>query len=218
MKNYLFLLLTNLSVSFIGFSQLDWQWMKSGGGTTNTNNYDMVYGLTKDGSNNIYSCGTFHGTNVSIGSSTYTASNRTVFVTKKDIDGNPIWTYVPTCTGISQAYNIAIDPSGNVIVCGQYSGSIMFSSTTLTAGAGTNSSYVCKLNGTTGSVIWAVALKSAGDATSDVSAVGLATHTDGTIYVCGSYKGTGLTFNMASSYGSTTNSSGVLQTDGFLDS
>lgn len=217
MKNKLVLLVSVLILTVNGFSQLSWQSLKTGGGTTNSNNFDMVYGLTKDASNNIYSCGVFHGTVNFGGNYNYLATVRTSYITKKDIYGTSIWQYVPNGTGVNSAYNLTIDLDGNIIVCGQYSGSISFGTTTLTAGVGTNSVYVAKLNGSTGLPIWAVALKSAGNSgTADIIATGISTHTDGSIYVGGSYLGTGLTFNLGTTFGSTTNASNTLVRDGFL--
>lgn len=217
MKNKLILLVSVIILTVNGFSQLSWQSLSTGGGTTNTNNFDMVYGLTKDASNNIYSCGVFHGTTNFGGTYNYSVSARNSFITKKDIYGTSIWQYVPNGSNVNSAYNLTIDSDGNIIVCGQYSGTITFGSTTLSAGVGTNSVYVVKLNGNTGYPIWAISLKSAGNSgTADIIATGIATHTDGSIYVGGSYLGTGLTFNLGTTFGSTTNASSTLVRDGFL--
>lgn len=215
MKTKITLLFTTLFLTASSFGQV-WQWMKTGGGTDATNNMDVVYGLAKDASNNVYSCGTYHGSQVDIGNGTYSSTYRASWITKKDANGNHIWHYVPQGSNTNSVYNITVDPNGDVIVCGQYSGTMTVGSTTLAAGAGYNSGFVIKINGTYGNPIWAVSFKSAGTSSSDVLPVGVATHTDGTIYVCGSYIGTGLTFNSGSSYGSTTNSSSSLQRDGFL--
>lgn len=215
MKTKITLLFATLFLTASSFGQV-WQWLKTEGGTDASNNMDVVYGLAKDASNNVYSCGTYHGTQVNIGNGTYSSTYRASWITKKDADGNHIWHYVPQGTNINSLYNITVDANGDVIVCGQYSGSMTVGSTTLTAGAGYNSGYIIKLNGTFGNPIWAVSFKSAGSSSSDVMATGVAVHTDGTMYVCGAYTGSGLTFNSGTTYGSTTNGSGALQKDGFL--
>jgi hypothetical protein len=216
MKTNFTLLFATLFLSVAGFSQPVWQWMTNGGGTDATNNMDVVYGLSKDASNNVYSCGTYHGSQVTIGNGTYSSTYKASWITKKNENGVHFWQYVPQGTNTNSVYNITLDGNGDVIVCGQYRESITFGSTTLTTGTGMNSGYVAKLDGGTGVPIWAVSFKSAGSSISDVIATGIATHTDGTIYVCGSYTGTGLTFNSSTTYGSTTNGSGALQRDGFL--
>jgi hypothetical protein len=219
MKTITNLLYFTLFLSFSSLAQPQWQWLKTGGGTHASNNYDITYAFAKDASNNIYSCGIFTGTNIQIGTGIYSSSSnstRNAFVSKKDINGNPIWQYVPTSSMNAFAYNIAVDSNGDVVVCGQYSGTLTVGSTTLTAGSGTNSGFVFKLNGTTGSPIWAKSFKSAGNGLSDVASYGIDTYSDGSIYVCGSYSGTGLTFNDVTTYASTTNASGTLQTDGYI--
>ena len=87
-------------------------------------------------------------------------------------------------TGTDSGEGIAMDSGGNVYVIGQYSDSVTIGHTTLTS-VGSTDAFVAKYD-TSGTFQWA---RSIGGQLSD-NGYGIATDSDGNVYVTGTYSGT----------------------------
>lgn len=204
------LLFISLSNSFL-FAQPVWQWAKKAGGTTASNNIDVTYGVAKDASNNIYSCGGYQGT-ATIGSNTWTAATKNAWIAKQSIDGQWLWSV--TGGGNITAQAITVDANGDVLVAGSCTGGTTLNGFTINSLGGTNTAmFIAKLNGTTGAVIWA---KTGRTPTSggSVDAFSVTTDLNNNVYVGGRGKGN-VTFDGTLSFNSS--SSGTGQTlDGYV--
>lgn len=121
------LLLALFLIPFFGNSQnLAFQWAKSVSGS----GPEVGYGLTMDGSGNVYSTGSFSGTtDFDPGIATVTVASlgaEDIYVSKLDVSGNFVWTKTFGGTGSDVARSITSDASGNVYVTGYFSGTIDF--------------------------------------------------------------------------------------------
>ncbi len=116
--------------------------------------------ISADASSNIYAVGNFSGTiDMDPGSGTYTlnASNSQKFSLKLNASGNFASAYVIDApTGQSHINTVAHDPSGNIYVVGQYTGTCDFdpSNATYTLQAAPSGVFVYKLN-SSGTFLWA---------------------------------------------------------------
>jgi hypothetical protein len=157
------------------------QWATSIGGT------DSEYGngIATDSNGNVYVTGNYRSS-ITIGSTTLTNSGfDDVFVAKYDTSGTVQWATSIGGTSTDNGYGIATDSNGNVYVIGEYnSGSITIGSTTLT-GAGSYDVFVAKYD-TSGTVQWATSI----GGTNSEYGRGIATDSNGNVYVIGGYSGT----------------------------
>ena len=160
------------------------QWATSIGGTGS----DIGYGIATDSAGNVYVTGKYAGTATFAPGTTLTSVGYSdAFVTKYNTSGTVQWaksiggTYTET-TG--QA--IATDSDGNVYVTGIYAGTVTIGSTTFNSITGyRNDVFVAKYN-TSGTVQWAMSI---GGADHDYG-YGIATDSNGNVYVVGEYYGT----------------------------
>jgi hypothetical protein len=120
-------------------------WAKSAGGSGS----DIGSSICVDGSGNCYITGGFQSTSITFGSTTLTTADGNLFVVKYNSSGTVQW----ASGGIAGPQDIAVDGSGNTYICGNFSGSATFGSTTLT-GAGNTDMFIAKYN-SSGSAVWA---------------------------------------------------------------
>jgi hypothetical protein len=168
-------------------------WAKSMGGT----NVDAAYDLALDASGNVYTTGQFRGTadlDPGAGTANFTAPGSggwpDAYVTKMDAAGNFVWAKQIGGTTIDQGTAVSVDASGNVYVCGDFSGTVDFDPGAgvynLTAGsAGYQDFFVMKLDAS-GNFLWA---KSFGGTLSDY-AYGLALTSTNQVVVTGLFQNT----------------------------
>ncbi|MDD9952431.1 MAG: SBBP repeat-containing protein [Zetaproteobacteria bacterium] len=124
-----------------------WLWAERFGST----GFDLFTGIKVDLKGSIYVSGSFQGT-VSIGGISASVKNfgdDEIVIAKFDAKRNPklIASWVTTAgnTGADQAQALALDTAGNVYITGQFSGTVVFGTTTLTAGS-TKPVFVAKLD------------------------------------------------------------------------
>jgi hypothetical protein len=155
-KIYLFT--ASLVLSFSCFSQLTFNWAKSMGGPI----VDFANKVTTDPSGNVLICGAFQsgGADFDPGPGTYTLpsnGSNEIHVTKLDASGNLIWAQSIGSTGDDQAYDIATDVNGNILVTGYFNGTVDFDPGAgvfnLTS-AGSNDIFILKLT-SAGVFVWA---------------------------------------------------------------
>ncbi len=113
--------------------------------------YEEAYGIALDSNGNLVIVGHF-GSGIDFGGSTLTSNGiYDVFVAKFDSDGNHIWSNSFGDASNQNALSVAVDPSDNILVTGNFQGSINFGGGTLPS-AGNRDIYVAKLNSSGGHV------------------------------------------------------------------
>ena len=140
-----------------------------------------------DATGSTYLTGNFSGT-VSFGARTLTSpSLRNIFVAKLDASGAVVWAVGMGSSSTSGDFGraLALDPAGNLVVTGFYSGSGDFGGVTLTD-SGQQDVFVEKLDKATGAVLWA---KGFGGVGLDLGQ-SVAVDPNGNVYVTGSYQDT----------------------------
>jgi hypothetical protein len=184
--------LTSAGSNDIFVSKLDtggnFLWAKRFGGSGS----DTAYGISVDGSGNVYTTGNFTGTadfDPGAGTTNLTsADGPDIFVSKLDAGGNFLW--VKRLGGSSSrdiATSISVDGSGNVYTTGIFDGTADFDpgagTTTLTR-AGSDDIFISKLD-TGGNLLWAKSLGGSGsDVATDISVDG-----SGNVYTTGNFTG-----------------------------
>ena len=130
-------------------------WSHSFGGV----NDQTTWGLGVDANDNIFVAGHFEGVLDFGGSAsplTGTGNNPDVYVAKLDKDGSGLWARHfddGLGDGSDLAYDLAVHPSGDVIIAGHFEGSIAFGANTYTS-VQQNDVFVARLNGNTGAPVW----------------------------------------------------------------
>jgi hypothetical protein len=115
---------------------------------------DRGTGIAFDAAGNVYVCGFFQGTANFGGTNKTSAGADDVFVVSYDASGTFRWS--ATAGGVNNdiAYDLEIDPSGNVLVTGYYNGAVDFGMGPLPVG-GAEDIFVAKYNGSSGALMWA---------------------------------------------------------------
>lgn len=210
--------------STIGFSDVFFAPISTGGtpiaaydfGGANSSDYSA--GITTYSNNAVYITGRFGTSTTTIGTSTLTSYGVSdVFLTKYNGAGGFQWAVGAGATNADEAYGIDADPSGNILITGYYSGSIMtLGTTTLTAATNTEG-FLAKYN-SSGVLTWAQAITGPGFEYSR----GITTDASSNVFVTGNYGSSTLTFstitipnttttNMSDAFVAKYNSSGVPQ-------
>jgi len=161
-------------------------WAKGVGGDGD----DRANSITIDISGNVVVVGYFFSRNITFGSRTITNNGAysDMFIVKYDNNGNVIWAKSAGGSG-DQAHSVSTDPSGNIIVEGNFGTyNLTFGTTTLIP-VGAGDIFIVKYN-SNGNVLWA---KSAGGSGDDL-AYSVATDALGNVYMAGSFNSVTITF------------------------
>jgi hypothetical protein len=151
----------------------------------------LAHGTAVGPSGGLYVAGGFGG-QVSFapgGGGTPTTSLGIVdaFLAKYSSTGSPVWLDdFGSANNRTQALGLTVDSSGDLFVVGQFTGTVTFGKTTLTAPDTTSSGFVAEVNNSTGAVTWAQAF--GGTGTNLASAVAVDPGT-GNVLVAGQYTG-----------------------------
>ncbi|PRW60709.1 tRNA pseudouridine synthase mitochondrial-like [Chlorella sorokiniana] len=120
------------------------------------------------------------------------AGNRDTFVAKLSSSGTVLWVIGIGGTGTDEARAACFDAAGDVYVSGTFKGDLTVatvSGNTTLVGAGGTDVFIVKLNGTSGTALWA---KSFGGASDDEPAINsLVLGSAGSLYLGGYFKSTG---------------------------
>lgn len=125
-------------------------WVKAIGGT---NNEAQVYSLTTDNSGNIFVAGRYKGVvdfDGSVGIYTLTSNPSTandIFLAKYDTSGSLLWVNSMGSTTSDEAMDVHVDASGNIFMCGYFTGTVDFdplSGTQNVVSAGSNDGFIAK--------------------------------------------------------------------------
>lgn len=148
---------------------------------------DRANAIASDNSGNTYITGYFQG-NATFGSINVSGSGWEAYAAKIDVNGNFDW--VTTFGGSfgDIGHDIAVDPSGNVIVTGEYKGTATFGPDVLNSQINTGSGnpsydvFITKLDNN-GNFLWT----EDGNANEDDRGLGVTTDALGNIYVMGQF-------------------------------
>ena len=156
------------------------KWIKKAGGRDG----DIGNGIGIDANHNVYVTGEFEEVaNFGNGVTLTSDGANDGFVVKYDANGNTVWAKRFGTIYSEKGRALAVSPSGNVYITGNFSGSSDFGSTTLNSYGG-NDIFVAKLN-TNGNFLWA---KKAGGGNQD-RGYGIALDKNEDVYVTGTFTG-----------------------------
>ncbi|HUL43758.1 MAG TPA: SBBP repeat-containing protein [Bacteroidota bacterium] len=125
-------------------------WATSTGGAAE----DVATSIGVDGSGNIYISGYYSSSSISFGSTTLiNGGNYDMFLAKYGPSGNPVWAKGAPGSAFESSTGTAVDPSGDVYICGTFtSTSMSFGNSTLT-NSGSNDGFLAKFPGDPSPVI-----------------------------------------------------------------
>jgi hypothetical protein len=167
------------------------KWVRGSGGTQ----VDAANGVAVDNQGNVYVTGVMHGQGINFnernpGSVLYNTLVADGFVAKYDRDGNYLWSrHIKGADG-DVGYDIALDATANVYICG-YSNGAMFDGTSASfvpgrfVGVSTHDAFIAKYT-STGTYVWA---KTVGSDKEDMGH-SLAIDKNGNILLAGYFSGT----------------------------
>lgn len=157
-------------------------WAKRFGDT----NDQTVTRVTTDHDGNVILAGSFSGHLNFGGGSLASAGDYDVFVAKLGPGGAHVWSKSYGDASTQTAGGVAVDSMGNVLVAGQFSGTVDFGGKSLTTGGSVNADvFITKLS-PEGDHLWSFGF---GDASAQF-ATGVAVDAAGNVFVTGSFSGT----------------------------
>ncbi len=165
-------------------------WAKSAGGV----NYDYAKWVNTDANGDIIVVGDFGSANITFGADTLINStfpvNYCMFIVKYDSNGNELWAKASGGFGVYYTWTSAIDPAGNLLVAGWFSGAmVIFDDDTLNNVWGEDM-FLAKFD-PSGNVLWA---RSAGGTGTD-HITSVTTDASGNVIVGGSFNSTSIAFD-----------------------
>lgn len=172
-----------------------WQWVRTadksltaGSATASAH----AWPVATDASGNVYMAMWSGFDSVSLGAATLhsTTYQTQVILVKYDKDGNVLWVRSST-SGNTMPIDIAVDPSGNVLLYGYFTGeNVAFGSHTITrtAGMGANTCYIIKYNND-GDLLWKINSGTISLGNERQSYGSLATDKLGNVYAMATYYG-----------------------------
>lgn len=153
---------------------------------------DRGYGITVDGSSNVYVTGYYQLTadfDPGAGTANLTsAGSSDIFFAKYDANGNYVYARSIGSTGLDICFSIAVDGSANVYITGQFQGTADFdpgAGTVNLTSAGNNDIFFAKYNAS-GNYVFA---NRVGSTTSDISQA-IVVDGSGNLYITGQFNGT----------------------------
>jgi hypothetical protein len=156
-------------------------WSKRFGGSGN----DMGMAVGTDGLGNVVVAGTFEGTINLGGSSLTSAGGRDLFVAKFSSAGQHLWSKRFGGTSGDDVRGVAVDGAGDVLLTGQFLGTINFGGSSLTS-AGVEDIFLAKLSGGTGGHVWS---KRFGSSSAPDAGYGVAVDGSGNVAITGFFAG-----------------------------
>jgi Beta-propeller repeat len=154
---------------------------------------DYGYAIAVDGSGNQYITGAFNGTvdfNPGAGTANLTSGGvADIFILKLDAAGIFQWAQKIGSTGADEGNSITIDPSGDILLTGLFTGTVDFDpsavGTTNLVSLGNNDIFITKFNAS-GNFVWAKGIGNTGfDRGNSIK-----TDLSGNVYTTGTFVGT----------------------------
>lgn len=156
-----------------------YMWSRTFGNTGD----DQGQAVAIDGADNVVMAGWFSLSTDFGGGMLTSAGNADVIVAKYDAAGNHLWSRRFGGTGADEAYEVAVDGAGNVLVTGLFAGTVDFGGGNLVA-AGSSDVFLLKLD-PSGNHLWS---RRFGSSLADMG-YGVATDGAGNVLVTGQYVG-----------------------------
>ena len=157
-------------------------WAKFQGGQ----NVDETLGVTGDATGNTYTTGYFSSTAQVNGTSLSVNGLTDIFVSKVGVNGATLWSKSVGGTQSDRGLGIATDQSGNVLVCGFFTGTANFGNGIILSSSGASQdAFVAKFD-TQGNIIWA---RGGGSTGSSDRANAVATDANGNVFITGQFTG-----------------------------
>jgi hypothetical protein len=154
-------------------------WSTSFGGS----GWDEPVGVAVDAAGDVYVAGTFESS-FGFGATTLVSAGlKDVFVAKLDPNGNPLWAQRFGNASLDHVTYLAVDPAGDVVITGEFDGTIGFGGPLLVSAGGFDA-YVAELD-PNGGHLWS---KRFGDA-SDQSGESVAFDASGSLLVGAMFQG-----------------------------
>ena len=146
---------------------------------------DMGMAVRADSLGNVVVAGTFEGT-IDLGGGTLTsAGGRDLFVAKFSPTGQYLWSKQFGGTSGEDVRGVAVDGAGDVLLTGQFLGTINFGGPTLTS-AGYEDIFLAKLSGVSGGHVWS---KRLGSSSAPDAGYGVAVDGSGNVAITGFFAG-----------------------------
>ena len=153
-------------------------------GSTGTG-WKTAASIVVGGSGQVYITGQFFGTlTICTESLVGDPVNFQPFLSCFDADGSLLWQKVFPCSGGGSGMDLAARPGGDIVLAGQYAGSLDLGTTTVTAGGGADP-YVAAFN-SAGDELWAQVM-SGTDPVWDIASANCVIATTDQVYVAGSF-------------------------------
>jgi hypothetical protein len=152
------------------------RWAKSFGSFSS----DRGQGIAVDLAGRVYVCGLFGNTPTFAGKTMVSKGSFDMFLVSYEADGTERWSRTAGGTNMDLAYDLAVEPSGNILLTGYYEGAVDFGVGPLTA-FGSRDIFVAKYDAN-GALAWS---KGWGSAQLDTG-LGIATNAQGHVVVTGS--------------------------------
>jgi hypothetical protein len=169
-----------------------YQWGKRIGGSS----ADYARGVAADSSGNVFTTGYFQGTvdfdPGAASANLASAGGNDAFLQKLDSDGNYAWAIRLGSTSNDYGYSLVTDSSNNVMVHGQFEGTVDFdpgAGTDSRTTSGSVSAYILKLD-TSGALVWVSDFDGTGVVYSSERGGSIAVDGSNNVYTTGSFNGT----------------------------
>ncbi|MCB9637912.1 MAG: hypothetical protein H6727_03295 [Myxococcales bacterium] len=160
-----------------------WLWVKQAAGTFFSTLSGKPGDLYVTASGDVYLTTSFSGT-FTMGSTTVNATGRGILVAKMDAQGNWLWVKQTVGMGGSSGTGITVDAQGDAYLVGNFTQSVSFGSTTLTASS-MSDYFVAKIDGS-GQWQWAI---QSGNAVLSVLGLNVAVDANGMLFITGMTQG-----------------------------
>jgi hypothetical protein len=155
---------------------------------------DVGNSISTDAAGNVFTTGHFEGlVDFDPGAGTYTlpcAGKKDIFISELDAAGNFQWAIALGDTGFDRGTFIAHDPSGNLYVTGDFSGTIDFDpgpGVNLLTSTSTKAVFILKFN-SLGNLVWAKSISNSGPYNGMI--VSLCVDLAGNVYTTAEFSGT----------------------------
>lgn len=170
---------------------------------------EIPHAVTFDDAGNFIVAGRFSSNSITFGTTTLLqAGSMDVFVVKYDPSGNVLWAQGAGGGSNDEAYAVAVDGAGDIIVAGYFTQEADFGSITL-PNPGLANIFLAQCDATTGSFQWAKAIASDGDE----RALAIALDAADNIYAAGFFQGDSLVFGATTLYSTSTDNGYVARFD-----
>jgi hypothetical protein len=110
-------------------------WVQHGGGSSTTLS-EIGYKVEIDNSGNLWMCGTFQGTGVFGASSVISNGAQDIFIAEYDPSGNLLFLKRAGGTDTDQGWYLCVEPTGNILLGGNFRANPDFGTTNLTTAGG----------------------------------------------------------------------------------